>query len=138
MADLHCPFSAPVVKKDAGCACAQEVIRRGGAEVACQDEAAHKRCNELYLRIKAESLALMGAEDDLLTLPHSVLVKVQYGGLAGLQSLLDTQADATEQIKNITGLVAEVKDKFNGLENLPFAAISQAVMDFRVSRRRSK
>ena len=89
MSDLPCPFSAPVVKKDAACVCAQEVIRRGGAEVACQDQVAQQRCNELYLKIKAASLALMGADDDLLTLPHSVLVKVQYGGLAGLQDAGD-------------------------------------------------
>lgn len=47
MPDLLCPFSAPVVKQDFACQHAQEIIRRGGSEIACQQADAHGICMSL-------------------------------------------------------------------------------------------
>lgn len=49
-------------------------------------------------------MPVFGVEDDLLSMPHSALVKIQTGGLLGLQRLL-TDAPATPAtVTNINAL----------------------------------
>ncbi len=101
-----CPFSAPLVSHHFGCAKAQEVVRRGGAEVDCTDGASCGRCQQLFERLKVAALPAFGVEDDLLSMPHSVLVKIQYGGLLGMQRLLGGHAVAADRVEDIDRLVA--------------------------------
>ena len=136
MPDLLCPFSAPIVKQDFACKHAQEIIRRGGSEIACQQSDAHDICMALHVAIKTSALQAMELEDDLLSLPHNVLVKIQYGGLIGLQHLMsDTQDDT---VGDISSLASEVKSRFNAPENIPMDAVNQAIIDFKTQRRRKK
>ena len=138
MADLICPFSAPIVKQDFACKHAQEIIRRGGAEIACQHMSSHSLCNKLHNQIKLSALAAMDLEDDLLSLPHNVLVKIQYGGLTGLDNLLDKQLETTGKIDDIASLVMNAEMKFSSLENIPLESINETIIDYKVQRRRKK
>ena len=136
MPDLLCPFSAPIVKQDFACQHAQEIIRRGGSEIACQQSDAHGICMGLHAAIKASALQAMGLEDDLLSLPHNVLVKIQYGGLLGLQHLISGTQDDT--VGDIASLVSEVKSRFNAPENIPLDTVNKTIIDFKTQRRRKK
>ncbi len=137
MTDLLCPFSAPLVKQDFACKHAQEIIRRGGSEIACQQSDAHGVCLALHGAIKASALQAMELEDDLLSLPHNVLVKIQYGGLLGLQQLM-TDASAKETIDDISTLAFDVMKQFGALEKIPLSGVNQAIIDYKTQRRRKK
>ena len=136
MPDLLCPFSAPLVKKDFACSHAQEIIRRGGAEIACQQLAAHSVCKLLHSTIKLSSLAAMDLEDDLLSLPHNVLVKIQYGGLRGLQNLVAAGVGDNHQVADIATLVAAATAKYSSVQNIPLESINETISDYKVARRR--
>jgi hypothetical protein len=77
MEDLRCPFSAPLLAKIAKCGQSEEVIRRGGSEIACRNEQANRSCQEFTQAVNEKLLPLLGHENDLLQVPHSVLQKVQ-------------------------------------------------------------
>jgi len=77
MSELICPFSSTLVQEDFACTNARPIVRRGGAEIACAAEAAHARCQRFFQRLKDVALPEFGVEDDLLKMPHSVLVKIQ-------------------------------------------------------------
>ena len=138
MHELICPFSAPLVKNDFACQHAQEIIRRGGSEIACQQMAAHAVCSKLHGQIKLAALAAMDLEDDLLTVPHNVLVKIQYGGLLGLQNLTAAQEKRDDKIHNVVSLVSQAEAQFGMLENIPLQTICETIIDYKVQRRRSK
>lgn len=137
MTDLLCPFSAPLVKQDFACQHAQEIIRRGGSEISCQQPEAHGACVTLHGAIKASALQAMALEDDLLSLPHNVLVKIQYGGLIGLRQLISGshQGDA---IDDIASLVSDVMNRFVTLEEIPLDTVNQTIIDYKTQRRRKK
>jgi hypothetical protein len=44
---LKCPFAAPITAGLAACRNAQEVVRRGGSEYDCRNEADHSGCTAL-------------------------------------------------------------------------------------------
>ena len=85
-----CAFSQTLIGGQFACAHAEPVVRRGGAEIACRSADASQRCATLMQCLKDAALPAFGVEDDLLSMPHSVLVKIQFGGLLGVQRLLDT------------------------------------------------
>lgn len=128
-----CPFAAPLTKGLVRCRHAEEVVRRGGSEFDCRSEAHHGLCTGLFERLKAQALPAFGVEDDLTTMPHSVLVKVQSGGLLGLGRLMGGVAD--QPIEDVAALVDAALGRFGGLEDIPVAEIEGDMTGFKLERR---
>ena len=130
-----CPFSAPLVTHQFGCTNAQEVVRRGGAEIDCTDAEAAHRCEQLFLRLKAEALPAFGVEDDLLSMPHSVLVKIQHGGLLGLQRVLAGAPTAAGHVADVHALVTDAYARYGQGDAIP---CGQFVVDMTAYKPRAR
>ncbi|NIQ11780.1 MAG: hypothetical protein GWO23_19980, partial [Gammaproteobacteria bacterium] len=73
MAVNRCSFSSPLVTEQYVCTHGEQVVRRGGTEVACRDDAACSRCEAVFEWLKQVALPVFEVEDDLTSMPHSVL-----------------------------------------------------------------
>ena len=138
MSELICPFGVTLVKKDFGCKNAREIVRRGGAEIACEHSDAHGICSGLHNTVKTSALRAMDLDDDLSTLPHSVSVKIQYGALLGLQALTATSARQGNRVADISSLIATAMGEFHSLNNIPVESINKTIIDYTTQRRRKK
>jgi len=136
MQEYKCPFSAPLITRQFGCAHAQEVIHRGGAEINCMDAAVHSRCYQLFQQMKLAALPAFGVEDDLLSMPHSVLVKIQYGGLLGLQRLLRAASQVAERVEDVQVLVAEALLRYS--DEVPCTQLVGDITAFKPRARRGR
>ncbi|HWR87243.1 MAG TPA: hypothetical protein VN277_02355 [Acidiferrobacterales bacterium] len=136
MEEYKCPFSAPLITQQFGCARAAEVVRRGGAEINCTDAVAWSQCGQLFQHMKLAALPAFGVEDDLLSMPHSVLVKIQYGGLLGLQRLLRAEPQVGERIEDIQTLVAEASLRFG--DEVPCTLLVTDITAFKPRARRER
>jgi len=135
MQDSICPFSATLARETFGCAHAERVIRRGGTEFSCLDQPAHARCAQLFGQLKDAALTAFDVEDDLTQMPHSVLVKVQFGGLLGLQRItLETPSD-TDRVADIDALVTAAVARFENLQSIPCERLTGDMTDYTLSRR---
>lgn len=138
MQDRICPFSNTLLQDDFGCRYARQIVRRGGAEIACTAAAAHDRCTLLYRKLKDAALPAFEVEDDLLQMPHSVLVKIQYGGLLGLQRSM-LKGDARQnRIVDIHALVDAAVEHYSSLEDVPCNTLVDDITAYRLSRRRTR
>lgn len=131
---MKCPFFAPLTKSTAACRHAQEVVRRGGAEFDCLSAPDHIRCEAVFAGLKARGLAAFDVEDDLTQMPHSVLVKIQAGGLLGLQRLILAPADAG-RVADIAQLVQDAVEQFGSAQRIPYAELDADMTAFRLERR---
>lgn len=131
-----CPFGSTLVTETCECVQAEQVVRRGGAEIICQDDAVHSRCVNLFQRLKHAALPEFEVEDDLTTMPHSVLQKIQFGGLLGLQTLLTGQAADT--VTDVASLVDAAETKYHDLEGLPYAELVAFITAYTLKRRRAR
>ena len=131
-----CPFGSPLVTETCECVHADQVVRRGGAEIICQDDTAYSRCTALFQQLKRVALPEFDVEDDLTTMPHSVLQKIQFGGLTGLQTLLTEQS--ASRITNVANLVAAAEAQYGNLDNLPYADLVQFITQYKLKRRRER
>ena len=127
-----CPFAAALVTELAACRHAEQVVRRGGSEYDCGSQPDQQACQELFERLKSAALPAFGVEDDLASMPHSVLVKVQCGGLVGLAGLTRPAGD---RIEDIAGLRDEALERFGGIDGLPVADLVEGITAFRAERR---
>ena len=118
-----------------GCRHAEEITRRGGPDIACTNNPARLDCERLFGCLKAAALPAFGIEDDLLTMPHSVIQKIQFGGLLGLQSELHPELTDSGQVANIHGLVEEATEHFGDIDNIPCDAYSDHITAYQLKRR---
>lgn len=129
------------------CACSL-AVRRNIAEreaVACDSPPAREECAALCaLLLRNSAFALKLTQIDA-PLPHAKEMKLQCGGLQGVQrSLTHTAAAAAEPargrpvlplVADVRGLVKAALEKFGGLQNLPYSAIVQSVVAYQIRRR---
>ena len=135
MPDLICPFSATLARETFGCNRAERIIRRGGTEFSCQAPASHARCLQLFGQLKDAALTAFDVEDDLTQMPHSVLVKIQFGGLLGLQRITQAPPSEAGRIEDIDTLVTAAVTRFETLQAIPCEQLAADMTGYSLSRR---
>ena len=111
------------------------MIKRYVAEremVSCDDEAARVRCSELLDSLRKNSAFALKLTHITPPLPHGPEMRVQCGGLQGLQ----LEVDGAEQVTDIADLVVAAQQKFGSLENFPYSTIVQSVVSCEVRKKR--
>ena len=87
---------------------------------------------------KNAGFALKLPEIDGTPLPHAKEMKVQVGGLLGLQSLLFTDKRDAEEVDDIDLILQTALQQYQEFEKLPFAEVIKSVTNFKGRQRRSK
>lgn len=131
----QCAFSQTLIGGQFACRHAEPVVRRGGAEIACRSPRAAQDCARLLQCLKDAALPAFGVEDDPLSMPHSMLVKIQFGGLLGVQALLDASRADADSVADINDLVEQTREKFTTLDAVPCAALVDQITRFKPRRR---
>lgn len=133
MEEHKCAFNATLMGDQFGCTHARHVVRRGGPDIACVDNTGHERCQRLFELLKASALPAFGVEDDLLSMPHSTLVKIQFGGLLGIQRLLVGSGDI---VADINSLVGHAENRFGSLATIPCEQVRTDMAGYKIRRRK--
>ena len=153
MTPRPCAFEKAMLS--GACACAL-AARRNIAEreaVACTSAAARAQCAELRALLRQSSSFALKLTQVQEPLPHALQMKVECGGLRGLQQALApgvagpaTGGAAPEpgapaehaHVSDVHELVQSCAGKFGGLANLPYSLIVQSVVAYENRRRRPK
>ena len=101
--------------------------------VACGSASSSARCSRLLQLLRQRGSFALGLTSVDDRLPHSLEMKVQMGGLAGIQRSLEQEGQAVDSIDS---LLEEAARQFDGLENLPFGDIVQSMVRYETRRKR--
>lgn len=108
--------------------------------VACSSEVGNERCR-LFLDLmrKNASFALQQLHIDG-PLPHAKEVKVQTGGLLGLQGALYPEKTGAERVDNIAAILRDALDRYGDFDQLPYSELVKSIVRFegRNKRRRDR
>ena len=85
----HCPFERLIVARMHACSRAIAVTRRDGAGIDCNDGCSCDRCRNLQEFFEQVGTEAFGEVEDRTQVPHSTLLKIQIGGLAGMVQCLN-------------------------------------------------
>lgn len=126
-----CVFEKAMLARCCRCALA---VPRAIAEretLGCRSAVAREQCRVLLEALRENALFALKLARDAEPLPHAKLLRLQCGGLAGVQQAVT----GGERIDDVHTLLLDARDKFGGIDRLPYSRIMQAVAAFRLRRR---
>jgi len=134
----RCLFEKTISSRRCSCEKALRFHLADREGIACKSAAGNALCSELLnvMRHKARFALHMIRAD--APLPHAKEIKVQTGGLLGLQALLHPEKAAQQNIDNVLGLVDLALQRFGTLAELPYDGIIQAIVKFEGRRKRPR
>jgi hypothetical protein len=121
---LPCPFARAILGSCATCREAERVHIAEREVVTCRAPGSHTRCRALYEQLRRSfSFALGRVQfDKEAPLPHAQEMRVQCGGLKGLQQTLD----GTTEIANIDQSLANAIARWGAVEDIPYSEVVHA------------
>ena len=135
--DRRCVFEKTINSRRCTCKQSRRFHLADREGIACRSASGNALCRELleHMRSKARfALHLTHADSPL---PHAREIKVQTGGLLGLQGLLYPEKSDADNIDNAIGLIDAALTEFGSLESLPYDIIIQAIVKFEGRKKRS-
>lgn len=103
----HCAFRKPVMGTGYGCEHASLCHTPMGCSVLCQSPEHYARCNDVLDSLIEAARFALSYTPGTDSFTHGKLMKVQHGGLIGLNKVLNPAADP-HHIENICALIAQV------------------------------
>jgi hypothetical protein len=135
MTPRPCAFEKAMLAGACACSLAE---RRNIAEreaVDCSSAAAGTECAALRSLLRQKSAFALGLTQVAGPLPHAKEMKVECGGLQGVQLAASPSATPPASVVDVHRLLQSCSEKFGGLANLPYSAIIQSVVAYQIRRR---
>ena len=136
--ERRCPYEKAVNSRRCNCSQSKRFNLANREGVACKSAAGNLLCNELLNIIRRKARFSLHVTHATSPLPHAKEIKVQVGGLLGLQKLLDPQAAEATTVADIYGLTNTAVTSYSGLDALPYNEIMQSVVVFKGREKRPR
>ncbi|MGD8812281.1 MAG: hypothetical protein PVH16_06065 [Thioalkalispiraceae bacterium] len=134
----RCVYEKAINSRRCTCQSAHRFNLADREGVACQSAAGHERCHALLqLMRKNAGFALKLADADGSPLPHAKEIKVQVGGLLGLQGLLRQEKRHSESVENIDHILQQALREYGSFNAIPFSEVVKSITTFKGRQRRS-
>lgn len=125
-----CVFEKAINARRCTCSQARRFNLADREGVGCNSDEAHDACTLLLTTLRQKASFALQMTQVPGPLPHAKEVKVQIGGMLGIQSLLYPQKANQELAEDIHGLIKEATRRYNGPDSLPFTEIVKSVVKF--------
>lgn len=130
---LRCPFEKSILSRRTNCRYGVRFNLADREGVTCKSEPTNLKCGETLRQIRNNALFALKLTQLDGQLPHAKEVKVQTGGLLGLQKSLDRPE--TDGVEDIADLVTDAFDRYGNPEQFPYPQIMQSVVRFEGRKR---
>jgi hypothetical protein len=138
IARIRCEFEKSLTNNKARCACSRHFWLADREGYACKFEKSSAKCRYLLDKLRENSRFILKMPLAGERLPHNMEIRVQAGGLSGIQLLCD--GGQPNPIADIHALIEQAETEFGSLDDLPYDRIVQSISRYqgRKSRKRSQ
>ena len=138
--EQRCVFEKAINARRCSCNKSQRFNLADREGVSCTGESSCNRCKQLLELLRNNASFALQMTSVPGPLPHAKEVKVQIGGMLGIQKLLQPEMSDDDQVHDINGLAETAVQQFGSLENLPYSEIVKSIVTFegRLRRRSQK
>ena len=126
-----CAFEKGVLARCTNCSKAEKHLLAERETVNCGDAAAQVRCLELKGLLRNHSAFALKIPRIGVQLPHAKELKIQCGGLKGLQKAVNN----TDNVEDAFVLIDSALAAYGALDAFPYSEIVQGVVHFESRRR---
>jgi hypothetical protein len=137
IASIRCQFEKALTNNKAKCSRSRHFWLADREGYACRSSESSAKCGELLQMLRENSRFIFKLQQADGKLPHNREIRVQAGGLTGIQTLCTP--GQVDRIKDIHQLVEQAETEFGGLDKLPYSRIVQSISSYqgRKTRKRS-
>jgi hypothetical protein len=135
--ERRCVFEKTINSRRCSCAKSMRFHLADREGIACKSASGNALCIELLNTMRHNARFALHLTSADAPLPHAKEIKVQTGGLLGLQGLLYPDKAEATNIDNVIGLIDLAMQQYGRLQDLPYAAIVQAIVRFQGRRKRT-
>lgn len=132
---IACSFEKAVLTRRCQCEKALGLNIAEREAVGCSSDEARQGCDVLLDLLRRNAMFALKLTHVGGQLPHAKEMKVQCGGLLGVQAAVEPKAAKSPEVANVSGLVFRAAEKFGSLEALPFSDIVKFISAFEIRRR---
>lgn len=130
--EVYCAFEKSVLTNECRCRCAERfcIAEREGVHCNCQPS--QQRCLRWLELLREQARFALRTEDDRRLLPHGKAIRLQVGGMRGLNDIMAEESDASD---DVDAALAAAQERFGALEAVPFSVVMRAVAAYQVRKR---
>ena len=135
----RCVFEKSINSRICNCSKSQRFNLADREGVACSSNIGLARCNQLIILLHSNArFALQRL--DVENLGHAQEIKIQNGGLLGLQGELALQSQlgitAKNSVTDIDAIIANAEKEYKNIENFPYSKIMQVINAYSIRPKR--
>jgi len=142
LADIRCIFEKALLshqgKQLATCRLSRHFCLADREGYACENSESSLKCGEFLKIAREKSSFVLKLLDVKSPLPHNMEIRVQVGGLLGLEKALNTNAEISLEIDGISKILDQAEKQYGKLDELPYGEIIQSVVQFQGRQRRQR
>ena len=130
----RCVFEKAILSRRCSCVCSTRFYLADREGISCDSEAPHERCSRFITLLRENAkfaLKITTLEGEL---PHAKEIKVQNGGLLGLQRVLRPEL-TVDNVADVAGLTTLGEQTYGSLEQFPYQEIVKSIAKFEGRRR---
>ena len=129
----RCVFEKSINSRICNCKQSQRFNLADREGVACTSKASLNRCALLLDHLHNNARFVL-QRLEFNELGHAQEIKIQNGGLLGLQKELNNE----EKVENIDAVIANAENKFNSIEEFPYSKIMQVISAYCIRPKRNR
>jgi hypothetical protein len=128
--ERRCVFEKTINSRRSTCSKSVRFHLADREGIACKSASGNALCTELLTRMRSNARFALHLTHADGPLPHAKEIRVQTGGLLGLQGLIHPYLADQENVADIIATLDIALQRYSSLENLPFEIIVQGIVKF--------
>ncbi|MEZ5542645.1 MAG: hypothetical protein R3F42_11445 [Pseudomonadota bacterium] len=134
----RCVFEKAINSRRAQCSKSVRFHLADREGISCNHASGNSLCTLLLELMRANARFALHLASTHAPLPHAKEIRVQTGGMLGLQGLVEPAKSGQSQIDDIIGTIAAALHRYGSLEALPYDVIVKDIVRFEGRRKRSR
>lgn len=133
-----CAFEKSVLMNQCDCSQAERFCIAEREGVHCLSEQGQARCLHVLGLLREQAKFALRTHEEKAILPHGKAIRIQIGGMRGINQLIDPDADDPHVVADIHGILDQAEQAFGTLEALPFSDIMPSIAAYKSKTRRRR
>jgi hypothetical protein len=135
--ERRCVFEKTINSRRSSCSKSTRFHLADREGIACKSASGNALCTELLRRMRSNARFALHITHADGPLPHAKEIRVQTGGLLGLQGLIHPYLAEQANVADIITTLDAALQEYGDLESLPYEIIVQGIVKFEGRRKRS-
>lgn len=134
--ERRCVFEKTLNAQRGRCARSRHFLLAGREGYACRSRGGHQRCGQVLDTMRRNARFTLGLTKIEGPLPHNKEIRVQAGGLIGLQQ--QVQKEASSLVNDIATTVDVAIADYGSVATLPYQKLVKAMLAFEGRKKRRR